>query len=186
MGSAGIWMVWVWSGSTPLSSEARPLREPIWIVTSFGAVRSTLPVTEPMAPALSFTALGPSAGSAVIVATPWMPSPCSRDANVMSAVPLIWSTVAPLKDELRCTPVALALTLLMSNLPAGTLLALMSITPTSCAATWVRNGKPSMLTDGFADIPDDDSILLAIVFCAYALATWSPMTKSTASTTSTM
>src|SRR5487761_1337332 len=122
----------------------------------FGPVSSTLPVMVPMMPALSFTALGPSAGSALIVAMPCTPSAFSIDANEMSAVPLIWSIVALSKDELRCTPVALALMLVMSNLPVWTLLALRSIARTSCSATWVRNGNPSMVTEGLADSPGDD------------------------------
>ena len=134
-GSLGTWMVWVGIGAVPPRSDARPLRDPIWTVTWFGPVTSTFPVMVPMMPALSFTALGPSAGSALIVATPCTPSAFSSDANEMSAVPLIWSTVALLKPALRCTPVAVALMLVMSTLPAWTLLALTWTTRRSRAAS---------------------------------------------------
>ena len=72
---------------------------------------------------------------------------------------------------------------------AVSLFPLMSMTLMSLAASWVRNGQPSMLTDGLALSPDD-WICWATVFCATALATWSPMprmarisTTRTASTT---
>ena len=81
---------------------------------------------------------------------------------------------------------AVALMLVMSILFSWTLLALMSTVRMSRAASCVRNGKPSMVTDGLLVRFADDWILLAIMFCAYALAIWSATTKSTASTTMTL
>ncbi len=53
----------------------------------------------------------------------------------------------------------------------------------------MRNGQPSMLTDGLALSPDV-WICWAIVFCATDLATWSPMPRmariSTITTVSTI
>ena len=67
----------------------------------------------------------------------------------------MWSTVAPLNEEFRRTPVALAVTLNGSlPLSAVTSFALMSTAFRSCAAIWVRNGQPSMVTDGLALSPD--------------------------------
>ena len=77
--------------------------------------------------------------------------------------------------------------LLMTTLALSvlTLVALMSICRTSCAATWVRNGNPSMFTDGLMPRPEE-SILLAIALSAYALAPKSAATRSPISTTSAM
>src|ERR1700746_3653049 len=96
----------------------------------------------------------------------------------MVAVPLIWSILAlALADRLlRCTPVARALMLVISNWPVLTLLALMSIALMSLAASWVRNGQPSMLTDGLVLSPDV-SIFCATWFSAIPLAIWSPMAR---------
>src|ERR1700743_3700658 len=107
----------------------------------------------------------PPEGSGAIVA-PGICRTFSSEENVISAVPLIWSIVAPLKLELRCTPVAVALMLEIVSLASLTLVALMSTCLMSLAATWVRNGNPLMLTDGFADRPAWVWILLAIMFCA--------------------
>src|SRR6185312_884713 len=89
----------------------------------------------------------------------------------------MWSTVAPLNEEFGCTPVALAVKLTGSLPPVVvTLFALMSIALMLCAATWVRNGQPSMLTEGLVLSPDD-WICWAMRFCATDLATWSAMAR---------
>src|SRR5262249_49768649 len=109
----------------------------------------------------------------------------ATEENGSRAWPVMLSTVAPLNEELRWTPVALAVKLNVS-LPvfAVTLFALMSIVLTSCESTWVRNGQPSMLTDGLAFSPDD-WICLAMSFSAYDLATWSPMPRMARISTTT-
>ncbi len=112
-----------------------------------------------------------------MIVAPLIGSRLATDENGSTAWPLMLSTVAPLNEELRCTPVALAVKLNATLLPlAVSLFPLMSMVLTSCAATWVRNGQPSMLTDGLALSPDD-WIWLAMSFSAAALAIWSPMTK---------
>ena len=82
----------------------------------------------------------------------------ATEENGRTAWPLMLSTVAlALLDRLlRCTPVALAVKLNATLLPlAVSLFALMSMILMSLAASWVRNGQPSMLTDGLALSPDD-------------------------------
>ena len=59
------------------------------------------------------------------------------------------------------------------------LLALTSTVRKSRAASWVRNGKPWMVTCGLPDRPRDDWIWLAIWFSVYALAARSPTTSTT-------
>ena len=93
--------------------------------------------------------------------------------------------MAPLNDALGCTPVAVACRLLITTCLTVKLLALMSIWLRSREATWVRNGNPSMLTDGLVPSPEE-SILLAIAFSAKALAPKSAATRTRISTTSAM
>src|ERR1700761_8446924 len=155
-GSWGIWMVIAFADCPP-RSDARPLAELSWMAISLGLTSLTVPVTRPAMPRSALTASGPSAGSALIVAAPVGRStrPATEE-NGISAWPLIWSMVAPLNEELRCTPFAVAVKLKGSlPLSAVTLFALMTIVLMSWAATWVRNGQPSMLTDGLALSPDD-------------------------------
>src|SRR6185437_1653127 len=147
-----------------MNEAAMAPRPPIFTVILFGPVWVTV-AGALIGPALTVAAFGPAAGSAEIV-TSCAPVALISEENVTSAVPEMWSIVALLKLELRCTPVAVALTLEMSILPAGMSLALMSIRPTSCESTWVRNGKPSIVTAGLLRRLSDDWILPAIMFCA--------------------
>src|SRR5215469_8201562 len=129
---------------------ASPPRLLTCTVILLGLVSVIVPVTEPSGLSLMVTPPGPAAGSGVIVA-PGIPRTASSDWYVISAVPWIWSIVAPVKPELRCTPVAVALMLEIVTLFSTTLLALMSTFLRSCAAIWVRKGNPSIVTDGLAD-----------------------------------
>ena len=80
------------------------------------------------------------------------------------------STSPPLNDPLMWTPLAFALTLMTVTGPAVTLLALMSISLRSRVMTWVRNGKPWMVTEGWIG-ESADVIWLAISYSATCLAT---------------
>src|SRR3984957_12334866 len=73
-------------------------------------------------------------------------------------------------------PLIVACTLVMVTGPAGTLLAEMSTLLKSLAASWVRNGKPSIVTDGLTGSPFDWN-WLAMSFSVTASATRSPMTR---------
>src|SRR5580704_17797347 len=80
-----------------------------------------------------------------------------------------------------CRPVTVAWTLVIERVPpvgrlTGMLLAEMSTCLKSLAASWVRNGKPSMLTDGLTGTPCDWK-LLANAFSVIAAATRSPITS---------
>src|SRR6202042_2930896 len=69
------------------------------------------------------------------------------------AVAVTRSIVAPFHDEFRCMPVIVAFRLEIVTGPAGMLLALITTFLKSFWTTWVRNGKPSMLTDGLTGNP---------------------------------
>src|ERR1700728_275908 len=182
-GSCGMSMVYDWPDAEP-RIEARPVAPFSATTILLGPDSWTFPVTLPAMPRSAVTAFGPFAGSGLSV-TPLTGSRLDTDENGRVACPLMLSTVAPLNEELRCTPVALAVKLNATLLPlAVSLFPLMSMVLTSCAATWVRNGQPSMLTDGLALSPDD-WIWLAMSFCAAALATWSPMPRMARSSTIT-
>jgi len=58
-----------------------------------------------------------------------------------------------LKDELKCSPLSVPVALVIVTGPAGILLAEMSTLRRSRAASWVRNGKPSIVTDGLTGNP---------------------------------
>ena len=103
--------------------------------------------------------------------------------NETTKVPLILLIVAPLNDALGRTPVAVACRLLITTCLTVKLLALMSIWLRSREATWVRNGNPSMSTEGLVPSPEE-SILVAIAFSANALAPKSIPTRMRISTTS--
>src|ERR1700733_12645592 len=108
-GSCGMAMVIALPDSW-LNSAAKPLAELSVMAILLGLVCLTVPVTLPTTPRLTLTAFGPAAGSAVIVAAPPGTSVATEE-NGRIACPLMWSTVAPVNEELRCTPVALAVTL---------------------------------------------------------------------------
>src|ERR1700728_4705240 len=75
-----------------------------------------------------------------------------------------------------CRPLIVAFTLVIVTGPAGTLLAEMSTLLKSLAASWVRNGKPSIVTDGLTGSPFDWN-WLAMSFSVTARATRSPITR---------
>jgi hypothetical protein len=87
-----------------------------------------------------------------------------------------------LKDELKCNPSSVPWALVIVTGPAGMLLAEMSTLWKSRAASWVRNGKPSIVTDGLTGRPFETN-WPAMSFSATARATRSPITSRISRTT---
>src|SRR5258708_12837930 len=93
-----------------------------------------------------------------------MPRGWASGANVTSADAVNWSTVALLVPWM-CIPCSVAVRLAISSCPPGPAFSLLALTSTVLkvrAASWVRNGKPAMLTFGLPDRASDDFIWLAI------------------------
>src|SRR5215472_879633 len=111
----------------------------------------------------------------------WAVSVPARELKLIRAVPERLPMV-PLENayELSRTRVAVAWTVVSVTGPAATSAAEIVTWLKFRLATWVRNGKPPMLTDGLLDRPFC-WILLAMTFSATALAP-----KSSPSRTATM
>src|SRR5450756_557842 len=186
-GSLGMPKVYDCAMAVPPRSDARPAR-PVRLPTSTviwfePAVCTIFPVAPPREE-LSAIASGPAAGSGPAV-RPGTGTRLLTVANETTTVPLIWLIVAPLNDELTCTPVALAVRLLMTTWWTVKLLALLSIALMARVATSGRKGNPWIVIDGLLPLADADWILLASAFCANALPPNSAATSNTRITTST-
>src|ERR1700722_6264816 len=177
-GSFGMEKVYDEAIVDPPMSDARPARPvslPTSILTTFGLGWSIFP-TAPPSEELNLIASGPSAGSALTV-RPGIGIRLVTVENETTKGPLILLIVAALNGASGRTPVAVACRLLITTCLTVKLLALMSIWLRSREATWVRNGNPSMSTDGLVPSPEE-SILVAIAFSAKALAPKSAATST--------
>ena len=116
---------------------------PVWVICASSVSE------RPATPAVIFTVFGPACVKVTPV-PPRLPAAAS-EPNETNAVALMWSTLAfaLLEYPLMCRPLTVAWTLVIERLPpvgrlTGMLLAEMSTLLKSLAASWVRNGKPSM------------------------------------------
>src|SRR6185437_13881204 len=114
---------------------------------------SSVSVKTPSRPALILSLSVPS--GVTVIPLPPSPPAATSAPNEMNAFAFSLSTFALALEEyeLMCMPLIVAWRLVIVTGPAGTSFAEMLTVLKSLAASWVKNGKPSIDTDGFTGKP---------------------------------
>src|SRR6266566_243292 len=157
-------MVMLKSARLPRTSAGTPPASVILTLILSLPTWVTLAVASLLKPRMSTVALiwfGPSGASVMPCG---MPPAWASAVNVTSADAVNWSTVALLVPWM-CIPCSVAVRLAISSCPPGPAVSLLALTSTVLnvrPASWVRKGKPWMVTFGLPDRASDDLIWLAI------------------------